>query len=215
MLVEPVLDRLAAVIKKGEAMVRSYALDEFGSPILDDRQYAEWRSQALALLTGVFDSGHTYTDVFRSQVGNTSKKYYVDIGLGILQAALEDVRAGYVETIRELAVAEVFSGFLEQADHLLQNGYSVPAVSLAGGVLENGLRSLATRSGIAVKDRDNLSSLNNKIGDKGLYSRLRQRQVASWIEVRNAAVHGRFDDFNEDDVAEVIKGVGNLLSSVA
>ena len=214
MLARPIADRLAAVIRKGEAMVSSYALDEFGSPILEDRRYAEWRSQALAQLTRVFDSGHTYTEVFRAQVGNVAGKHHVDTGLGILEAALEDVQGGHLDTIRELAIAEVFLGFLEQADHLLKNGYSVPAASLAGGVLENGLRSLAVRNGVAVKDRDNLSSLNNKIGDKGLYSRLRQRQVASWIEVRNAAVHGRFGDFDDNDVSELIKGVGNLLSSV-
>ena len=214
MLVEPILDRLAAAIKKGDAMVRSYALDEFGSPILDDRQYAEWRSQALALLTGVFGSDHTYTDIFQARVGHTSEKYYVDTGLGVLQAASEDVEHGHLESVRELAAAEVFSDFLEQADHLLRNGYWAPATSLACAVLENGLRSLAARNGIAVKDRENLSSLNNKIGDRGLYSRLRQRQVASWNEVRNAAVHGRFDDLNEKDVADLISGVTDVLISV-
>ena len=172
------------------------------------------RSQALALLTQIFDSGHTYTEAFVSQVGDGAYTSSVKRGLGVLGAVLEDVERGYLETVRELAVAEVFSDFLEQADHLFRNGYSAPAVSLVGAVLENGLRALASRRGIVVKARDDLSSLNNKIGDKGVYNRLRQKQIAVWIDVRNAADHGNFNDFTNSDVVDLIKGVRHLLSTV-
>ena len=48
----------------------------------------------------------------------------LNAGWVVLGAVLEDVESGYLETVRELAVAEVFSDFLEQADHLFRNGYS-------------------------------------------------------------------------------------------
>ncbi|MCY4620886.1 MAG: hypothetical protein OXD34_03470 [bacterium] len=207
-------DRLAALIEKGEAVLRTYK-PRGAFDFVDERRYAEWKSQSMVLLAQVFDTGHTYSESFGSQVDDGARARFVKRGLGILQAALDDMNHGYLQTVRELASAEVFSDLLEQADHLLENGYSAPAASLAGAVLENGLRSLATRKGIAVKARDNLQSLNNKIADKGVYDRLRQKQVSFWIGVRNAADHGNFDELTDTDVADLIKGVGSLLGSVA
>ena len=118
---------------------------------------------------GVFDSGKYATS------GSVRAS-------GILRAALEDVEQGHLATIQQLATADIFLDFLEQADHLLSHGYSAPAASLAGAVLENGLRSLAERNDIAVKARDDLSALNSKIVPKGGYNRLRQA-VAVWVDV--------------------------------
>ena len=47
-----------------------------------------------------------------------------------------------------------------------------------------------------------------------VYNRLRQKQIAVWIDVRNAADHGNFDDFTNSDVVDLIKGVRHLLSTV-
>ena len=217
MLLEQIRERLVALIEKGEAVLLTHTPNPpgvIGFATLDDRPYTEWRSQASVLLTQVFDSGHTYAVSFRSLVEDGARIGHVKRGLGVLEAALEDVERGYLETVKELATAEIFSDFLEQADHLLRNGFSVPAASLAGAVLENGLRSLAARKGVTVRASDNLSSLNNKIGDQGIYDRLRQSQVAVWIKVRNSADHGRFTEVRDNDVADLIKGVRNLLSSV-
>ena len=217
MLVEQIRERLVALTEKGEAVLLTHTPNPpgvIGAPTLDDRPYTEWRSQASVLLAQVFDPDHTYTVSFGSLVDVGARIGYVERGLGVLEAALEDVERGHLETVRELATAEVFSDFLEQADHLLRNGYSVPAASLACAVLENGLRSLAARQGINVSARDNLSSLNHKIGDKGVYTRLRQSQVSVWIKVRNSADHGRFTELRDSDVADLIKGVRDLLSSV-
>ena len=136
-------------------------------------------------------------------------------GLGILQAALEDVEQGHLETLQQMAVAEVFSDLLDQADHLLQHDYVAPAASLAGAVLENGLRSLAERHDIPVKPRDNLSALNSKLADKKVYTPLRRKQVSTWTEVRDTADHGHFDELTEADVADLIRGVQNFLAEQA
>lgn len=135
-------------------------------------------------------------------------------GQGTLRAALEDVEQGHLATLQDMATAEVFTDFLEQADHLLGHGYSAPAASLAGAVLENGLRSLAERNQMRVKARDNLSTLNQKLADKGAYNRLRQKQIEAWIEVRNNADHGRFEEFGDGDVDDLIKSVRGFLAEM-
>jgi len=212
---EAVRDGLIALVTKGETLLdtKRYEPDLYATYV-DSRLQVEWSSQAITRLILFFGSDHTYTETFRSEASGTYD-YQVERGLGVLQAALDDVEQGYLETVRELVAAEVFSDLLDQADHLLENGYGAPAASLAAAILENGLRSLATRKGITVRASDNLQSRNKNIADKGVYNRLRQKQVAVWIDVRNAADHGRFNEFSGEDVADLIKGVRSLLSSVA
>ncbi|MDE0269023.1 MAG: hypothetical protein OXI96_08315 [Acidimicrobiaceae bacterium] len=136
----------------------------------------------------------------------------VKAGLGILQAASKDIEDGYLTTLEKMVVAEVFSDLLDQADHLLKHGYYIPAASLTGAILENGLRALAKQKNIPVKTKDNLTTLNNKLAAKNTYSRLRQKQVAVWIDVRNAADHGEFAKVTKNDVAELVRGVQNFLA---
>ena len=210
--------RLSSLIEKGEAVLathRPLPPNYIGDrPTLDGQRFAEWRSQALVCLEQVFSSAHTYTESFESLTEKHGRTHSARAGLGILRAALEDVEQGHLTSLQDMATAEVFSDFLDQADHLLEHGYSVPAVSLAGAVLENGLRSLAERNGIAVKARDDLSALNSKLAAKSVYNRLRQKQIAVWIDVRNAADHGRFDEFTADDVADLVKGVRNFQAEM-
>ena len=214
-LEERTRQRLASLTEKGKGLLEGATRNDFSDLSIDTQGYAEWSTQALACLTQVFGSGHVYPSNLESVL---ARGLYLDInvqqGLGILGAASEDVEQGHLTSLQDMAVADVFSDFLDQADHLLVHGYSAPAASLAGAVLENGLRSLAERNEIPVKPRDDLSALNSKLAGKTVYNRLRQKQVAVWIDVRNAADHGRFDEFTDDDVADVVKGVRNLLAEM-
>ena len=210
--------RLGALVDKGEAVLRTHVWLPFASvrnpPNLDGQQFAEWRSQSLVCLVQVFGPAHDYTSSFTALTAEHAYQHSAKAGLGILRAALEDVEHGHLATLQDMAAAEVFSDFLNQADHLLEHGYSGPAASLTGAVLENGLRSLAERNEIAVKPRDDLSALNSKLAAKTVYKRLRQKQIAVWIDVRNAADHGRFDEIGEPDVADLIKGVRGFLAEM-
>lgn len=211
---ERVRERLAAMIEKGEAVLatdKPSSPGVFGFPTLDHGRFMEWRTQALVCLRQAFGAEHDYAGEFQSAVEDRAYRRGVEAGLGILHGALEDVEQGNLDNLRELVVAEVFSDFLEQAQHLLENGYKDPAAFLAGAVLENGLRSLAERNGIPVKEKDDISALNNKIADKSIYSRLRQKDVAAWTAVRNAAAHGHFEQFTEAQVDALIKGVRDFL----
>ena len=131
---------------------------------------------------------------------------------GILQAVLEDIDQGFIETVRQLIAAELFYDFFEQAEHLLESGYKAPAASLAGAVLENGLRSIAHRNGIQVREKEDLSTLNKKLADKEVYNRLVQRKAQVWTDVRNLADHGKFDEFSEKDVRNLIEGAQTFLA---
>ena len=212
---ERIRDRAIALIDKASQVLATHTPNPrnvIGFPTLARQEYANWRSQSLAFLTDLLGSDHVYTKDFREKTEDAAYTSSAEAGRGILRAVLEDIDQGFIETVRRLIAAELFSDFFEQAEHLLENGYMAPAASLAGAVLENGLRSMANQSGITVKERDDLSSLNQKLADKETYSRLVQKKVQVWTDVRNLADHGKFDEFSEGDVRDLIKGAQSLLA---
>jgi hypothetical protein len=63
----------------------------------------------------------------------------------ILRSIRVDVEEGYLTGKRTLISAEVFTDFLEMAEHLDHNGYKSTTAYLTGAVLEDGLRKLRMR----------------------------------------------------------------------
>jgi hypothetical protein len=112
----------------------------------------EWKTQTLAFPSGLLSKDHPYIEQFRSEVkqGFRSK---VEAGLGILRALREDIIGGYLRTFTSLVQADVFTDFLDMAQHLLESGYKDTATLLTGSVLEEGLRRIAMARNITVKSR--------------------------------------------------------------
>ena len=191
---------------------RPNASNVIGFPTLDTQEYSNWRTQSLSFLTDLLSPQHVFTVNFNSATEPGGYPSSAREGIGILQAVLQDIEQGFIQTIRGLITAEVFSDLFDQATHLLDNDYMAPAASLTGAVLENGFRSIGDGHGITVRTTDNLQSLNNQLAEKGTYSRLTQKKVSVWIDIRNAADHGQFDQLNANDVRDFINGAQSLLS---
>jgi len=212
---ERVIARLGQLIERGDQVIATHRPNPpgvLGFPTLDSGAFSEWQTQSLSFLTRLLGSGDTYVVTFREKVehGHASS---VKQGQGILRAVREDVELGYLTNVRTLVAAEVFSDFLEMAHHLLDAEYVYPAASLLGAVLENGLRQIASVNGVTVKASDDLSALDTKLADADVYSRLVQKRVRVWMDVRNHADHGEFEKVTGSDVREMFEGVSNLLSS--
>ena len=91
-------------------------------------------------------------------------------------------------------------------------GYKDVAASVTGAALEDGLRRIALAHGMVVKPNDDLSSLNHRVADGQVYSRLVQKKIQVWNDIRNSAAHGKFGEYKLEDVSEMIKGVQNFLT---
>lgn len=212
---EEVVRRICELQSRGEPILQTHKSNPpnvIGFPTLDSGKFEGWRTQCLVYLEKVFGSDHTYTTSFAKATDQHGHQSEVKKGMAILDAAAEDVEHGYLATLRSLITGDVFVDLLDQAEHLLENGYKDPAAMLTGAVLENGLRSIATECGVKVKTGDDLSALNSKLAVKSAFSRLTQKKVAVWIDVRNKAAHGQFDEYREQDVEEMVKGVVSLLA---
>ncbi len=134
---------------------------------------------------------------------------------GILRALRQDYLDGYLKSVQELLHASVFADFLEMADHLLGEGYKDAAAVLAGGVLEGHLRALATKKGLDVTDPAGRSikadRMNADLASAGVHSKMDQKTITAWLDLRNKAAHAQYSEYSGDQVGLLIQGVRDFI----
>jgi hypothetical protein len=151
-----------------------------------------------------------YTTEFIARVTYESSPYP---GIEILRRVHADIENGYLRKTANIISAEVFGDFLEMAQHLLDEGYKNPAASLAGAVLEDGLRRVARNNYITVTDSDGLASLRQKCAAKKVFNKIVCDQITAWTTLRNSAAHGKFDDYTAQQVGSMLSDVRSFLAT--
>ena len=131
---------------------------------------------------------------------------------GILEAAMNDYRQGFVADNSLLISAEVFSDLLVQAEVLLEHDYKDAAAVIVRAVLEDGLRRIAAAAGIEFGSRDSISQLNEKLYKAKAYTLLQQKEIIAKSQIGNDAAHGRFDQFRTADVSDFLAYVRRFLA---
>lgn len=140
---------------------------------------------------------------------------------GIVQALKSDVAAGYLTSLRELVHADLFSDFIEGADHLLHEGYKDAAAVVVGGVLEEHIRQLCRKHGIATEFSNaagelkpkKADAMNAELAKAGVYGKLEQKQVVAWLDLRNNAAHGHYTAYQQSQVELFLHGVRGFILS--
>lgn len=138
---------------------------------------------------------------------------------GIVESLRVDVPLGYLHSQRELLHGEVFGDFLEMANHLLDEGYKDAAAVIAGSSLEAHLRHLCLKAGIATDVKSGTGvfakkadRLNSDLAAADAYQKLDQKSVTAWLDLRNKAAHGLYDQYAQAQVALLISGVRDFIT---
>jgi hypothetical protein len=135
---------------------------------------------------------------------------------GILQALRSDLESGYLQSVIELLHADLFADFLEMATYLLQQGYKDPAAVIVGTVLEEQLRKLSQKAGISLELANGApkkaDGLNSELTAAQTYSKLDQKNVTAWLDLRNKAAHGKYAEYSSEQVELMLQGVQNFMS---
>ena len=173
---------------------------QFDNPTLDFSSYYKWISLCQSFLSTTVGKGNVFYQNFSISTRRGAYPSCVEAGIGILTALKIEIESDLLVKVHTLALAEVFSDFLEMAEHLLESGLKDPAAFLVGAVLEDGLRKLAKENKITLSPRDDISSVNNKLAANGVYDTYTQRQIHAWKKIRNSAAHGKFDEYDEKEV---------------
>ncbi|MBI2841668.1 MAG: hypothetical protein HYX75_25410 [Acidobacteria bacterium] len=131
---------------------------------------------------------------------------------GILQAALQDYREGFMADAGLLVSAEVFSDLLVQTELLLDGDYKDAAAVIIRAVLEDGLRRLCVARGLECEPGDTISKLNDRLYKAGIYLALQHKEITAKAQVGNDAAHARFDKFSKADVDAFLSFVQRFLA---
>jgi hypothetical protein len=148
------------------------ASNRFIPMLYEARGAAAWVAEAESALAAGFPTDHpcrrNWTAVFqraqRLQYPQTGNPVTLDEATGVLAAALEVARAGRLTPIYEGIRAETVSELLDQAQVLLNQGYSVAATVISGGALETHLLHLCNRHQLQWPGDGSISKYNNTIG---------------------------------------------------
>lgn len=185
--------------------------------VVDDDKYAEI-AQALAAMCACIDRYSKPGSSYRTRCElhanvlqpNTSTTERVR---GVLMALRDDVASGHLASITAIVHADVFSDYLEMAQHLNDAGHKDAAAVICGSSLEAHLRALcaAQATPIPVVKSDGkpqrADTLNAELNRANAYSLGDQKQVTAWLDLRNDAAHGHYARYDHARVALMIDGV--------
>ena len=90
---------------------------------------------------------------------------------------------------------------------MCNTGYYQPAAVLTGSVLEDSLRKLCSIHGISLPSNPKVDTMNANLAKAGVYNKLAQKRITVLADLRNKAAHGEWDQFEKEDVEEMIKTI--------
>ena len=133
---------------------------------------------------------------------------------GIVRQLKQDIGDGYLSSTRELLHAETFADFLEMADHLLSEGYKDAAAVIAGSSLEVHLRNLAAKHNLTVElnwKAKKADQINSDLASATAYSKLDQKNVTAWLDLRNKAAHGHYGEYSSTQVGHLLSQIRDFM----
>jgi hypothetical protein len=178
-------------------------------------EVTRWRASAEQLLVQLLGKNNPYYERFVEIIKRNRGGYYEDVDscVAIIEAVQGDLQGGRLRSFRRMVEAEVFADFIGMAEHILDNGYYGAAAALMGGALERGLRDIAQSRDVRLGASGDLAGLNARLAQAGAYNAVRQKEVQYFIDIRNKAAHGHFDQFSRDDAKKLTEGVRELLAT--
>jgi hypothetical protein len=212
--------RINELMLKADKIIEAKKIDNpFGSAV-DYPMIIEFRTSSEGFLLNFFGEESVYYQKFISV-----KKARGVNGIGacksVLAALKEDIEGGWLQSTKQLISAEIFTDFLEMAEHLLKEGYKDPAAVMIGSVLEEHLRQLCQKNNVdivVVKGTDTIpkkaDAMNIDLCKATVYNMLDQKQITSWLDLRNRAAHGKYTEYTKEQVDLMYQGVLNFIARV-
>ena len=166
-----------------------------------------------------------------SRIAGCNSEYYKDVEatlkkrltegerlrdvIGTITGLKTDLQNDYLKSLNDIIKSEVFSDYLEMAEHLLTEGYKDPSAVIIGSTLEIHLRELCLLNGIDIDSKNSKGNLvpkkadlmNSDLAKANIYSSTYQKQIVAWLSIRNSAAHGKYSDYSNEEVKLMLQGV--------
>lgn len=134
----------------------------------------------------------------------------IEWSLGNLRSIRRAIESGLLLTVESLAAAEVFSDFLEQAEHLREKGFYVAAAVLGRGVLEEHLRkSCAAKGCFPTRTNPTINDYNLALYPAH-HDKAAMQHITAMATVGNDAAHEQ--KATDDGVKQMLGDVRRFLA---
>jgi hypothetical protein len=217
MRVEQFVERAEQLIAQADVVIKT-KFEYSYKKLVDSGAYHGIRSASLSFFRATFGADHPfYTELDKLQSN--------DFGNAkgcreILVAAREEMAGGWNATVRGQITAEVFSDFLEMARHLLDEKFKDASAVMIGSVLEEHLRQLCVTRGVDVQFTNargdilakKADTMNSDLMKAGVYSGLDQKNITAWLDLRNKAAHGHYDQYTQQQVQLMYQSVADFMA---
>ncbi|MCB0478238.1 MAG: hypothetical protein KDC84_08750 [Crocinitomicaceae bacterium] len=215
------LERINFLLEKGKTVLKTEKKDGMYGRVVDPGLQSGFRTASLSFIKNLYGEDHIYYKDIFSQSSNTNWSSDTERCINILDSVKEEIEGDWLFDIQSLVAADIFSDFLEMSEHLLEQGYKDPAAVLIGSTLESHISNLCEKHDIPVtiwKGDGKLvpikaDQLNADLKKNGVYGTLEQKNVTSWLDLRNKAAHGKYDEYTKEQVEIVLLGVQNFILS--
>jgi len=214
------IDELIEMGKKVQSTIYSEG-QRYPENLVKDASMTGFRSACLSFIERVYGRAHSHYEQF---VAKTNANFFSDSerAIAILEAIRLELQGGWLFEIKSLVTSELFSNFLDQADHLLQQGYKDAAAVMISSVLEEHIRQLCLRHSIEMCDIKEgktvprkAERLNAELAKASGYSALDAKQVTAWLGLRNSAAHGEYSAYTKEQVRNMSSGIVEFMVRVA
>jgi hypothetical protein len=213
--------QLETILSVFEALRKTARHDDLSGGAPED-DIVRFNTRAAAAVERIVGRGSAYAHqcdrTLNSKLWSGSRAVQL---AGVLYSVLDDVRAGYLDGARELIHGEMFADFLEMASHLHEEGYKDAAAVIAGSSLEAHLKQLGLKHNVPVELSSpngarpkKADAMNSDLAAAGVYTKLDQKNVTAWLDLRNKAAHGRYAEYDSSQVALYIASVRDFITRI-
>ena len=203
------------LVATGEKLVADASVSQYWLSHERVQELTSITARGGQLITRLYGSDSHYFQRFKAatqvqRFNRLRSGHYLHVAdmVGIFKAVEHDLKSGMLTNFRRLIQAEIFADFLDMAEHLHRENYKDASAVLLGAVLEDSLRKIADANGINITDSKGkpltLDPLNASLAKKSVYNALVQKQITSWANLRNDAAHGKFSEYDSEQVRQML-----------
>lgn len=185
---------------------------------VDNEQFNSFKNASLSFILNLYSKDHPYYENFYNGC-HRATPYETKTGRGILVSIKDEIEQGWLNSLRGLVSAEIFTDFIEMAEHLLSEDYKDASAVMIGSVLEEHLRQLCSKNGIdtsTIKSGKSVPKkadlLNAELAKADVYNKLDQKNVTAWLDLRNKAAHGKYTEYTKEQVELMLQSVLDFMS---
>lgn len=212
--------RLLNLAAQGRRLNDSYRMTSRGT--LESRtpeaQFRSFATTALAEIDRLVGKNSTYYTAIPLEpltqqlavVGYSNT--FVPAVLGTLDALRIAVAGGLLSSLETAHRQSVHADFLQQARQLLDTGYHVAAMVLAGGVLEEQLLKLCVNRNLSWAGDGSLSKYIAALYSAAVVDKTTQSRLQSAAHCRNDAAHGKGAQVKASDVEDHWAYIGRFVA---